>query len=347
MIPGVRAKMRARVTWARAALVAVMLFSASGQAAPELPPSQAALAEARERFQRATDLFEENNYPAALAEFRRAYALAPNFRILYNVGQICFLLQDYPCALDSFQRYLAEGTGQITAQRQADVQRDVGLLEGRVARLRIVADRPGAEVAVNDVVVGKTPLAEPVLVAAGRPRVSARLSGHLPVSKMIEVAGQQTATVELALIPEGVTLGAAGAGIAAGAGAGGAAAAAPTVSLSDRPDRAPAGGSLRPVLGWVVTGALAVAAGTTGFLALRSSSRLEQRRGEFGLNGPAELRDRSRETRRLALASDILAGATVAAAGVSLYFSLSGPSRAEPLAALRIGPGAVVLGGAF
>jgi hypothetical protein len=324
------------------ALLALGAAPGRAAAAPEAAAPDADadvdMAEARQRFRRATELFEERDYPAALAEFRRAHALAPSFRIRYNVGQVCFLLHDYACALDSFQRYLAEGAGQIPVRRRAEVLRDVAQLEGRVARLLIVTDRPGAEITVDDVVVGTTPLAGPVLVAAGRPRVGARLSAHRPVTRTIEVAGQQTAIVELQLVSEGALPGDAGP-VAARAGAGG-------LSLAARP--APAG---RPagrvtLVSWLVTGALAAAAGTTGVLAVRASSQLERRRGQFGLEGPDELRDRARQTRQLALATDILTGATVVAAGVSLYLTLSRPRRGEGLA-LRIAPRAVALGGAF
>ena len=97
------------MTGLAAGLVALMGVLAAPDGAGS--PSSAQMDEAAVRFQRATEMFEENNLSGALAEFRRAQALAPNFRLLYNIGQVCYLLRDYPCALDSFSRYLTEGGG--------------------------------------------------------------------------------------------------------------------------------------------------------------------------------------------------------------------------------------------
>jgi hypothetical protein len=184
-------------------VVAVLVLGASLRvpAAQAKQPGPAELNEAQRRFQRATELFEENNLPGALAEFRKAYSLAPNYRVLYNIGQLCFLMQDNPCAYGAFSSYLAQGGGEIPDKRRQEVQRDLARLQARVAKLRILVDRPGAEVTVDDVAVGTTPLAEPVLVAAGRPRVRATLEGYIPATQVIEVAAMETARVELHMVP--------------------------------------------------------------------------------------------------------------------------------------------------
>ncbi len=186
----------------RAAVAAIVLGAwLAVPAAQAKQPSPAELGEAQRRFQRATELFEENNLPGALAEFRRAHSLAPNYRVLYNIGQLCYLMQDNPCAYGAFSSYLAQGAGEIPEPRRLEVQRDLSRLQARVARLRIIADRPGAEVTVDDVSVGTTPLLEPVLVAAGRPRVRVSLEGYPPATQVVEVAAMETARVEIHLGP--------------------------------------------------------------------------------------------------------------------------------------------------
>jgi hypothetical protein len=163
------------------------------------PPSKADLVEAHRRFQRGTELYEENNLAGALAEFRRAHALAPNYKVLYNIGQLCMLMQDNPCAYTSLSRYLDQGGTDVPAKRRDEVQRDLARLQSRVAKLRIFADKPGAEVTVDDVAVGTTPLSEPVLVGAGRPRIRVELGGYPPVTRVVEVAGMETASVRIRL----------------------------------------------------------------------------------------------------------------------------------------------------
>src|SRR5437660_1118365 len=91
---------RARVLLVATAL-AVLALSPPARA----EETDAVRAEASGRFKRALELFEEDNFAAALVELRKAYALTRNYRVLYNIGQVCFQIQDYVCALESFEGY--------------------------------------------------------------------------------------------------------------------------------------------------------------------------------------------------------------------------------------------------
>ena len=59
--------------------------------------------EGRKHFQAGVQFYKENDFRAALIEFKRAYELAPNFKVLYNLGQTSLELQDYASALRSFE----------------------------------------------------------------------------------------------------------------------------------------------------------------------------------------------------------------------------------------------------
>jgi PEGA domain len=293
-------------------------------------PGKDDVAEAHRRFQRATELYEENNLAGALAEFRRAYALAPSYKILYNVGQLCYLLQDFPCAYDSLTRYLDQGGTEVSGQRREEVQRDLARLQTRVARLRIVVDRPGAEVTVDNVSVGRSPIADPVMVSAGRPQVRVTLPGYAPVTRVIEVAGMDTATVS-------VQLSAVGAPLVPEHSEPPLISSAPPPQEQARPGHA-------PTLAWVATGVLAAGAGTTGALALWSSADLKEKRESLPAD-VADLESRSRRTRRLALATDILIGATAVAAGVATVLTLTRTRHGE--VAVSLSPGGVGVEGSF
>jgi hypothetical protein len=317
-------------------LVAAMSATTWVAPAQAREPTRAEVAEAQRRFQEATELYEQdNNLAGALAEFRRAYALAPNFKVLYNIGQLCYLLQDYPCALTSFSRYLREGGAEVPGPRRDEVQRDVARLQSRVAKLRIVTSKVGAEVVVDNVRVGKTPLDAPVLVGAGRPQVRVTLPGHLPFTRVVEVASMETATVDVELLPfdgsEGALSQRRQLDGAAGPGEGGGVRAA-----ASRPT---------PRLPWVITGVLAVGAGTTGVLALWSAADLKKGRDQFGVQD-SDLASKSNRTKRLALATDILLGATAVSAAVATYMTFAEPSRSEDIA-LVVGPTSIGLAGGF
>src|SRR3954469_12191733 len=131
--------------------------------------AQDAQREANVHFQRAVQLYSEADYRAALVEFKRAYELAPNVTVLYNLGETYYQLQNYAEALTTFERFLAEGG---TAHKQ-EVENAVTVLKTRVGKLDITTSSPGWEISVDDEVVGKTPLAKPVAVSIGRRRLGA------------------------------------------------------------------------------------------------------------------------------------------------------------------------------
>jgi len=87
-------------------LVVICFLLVSGvvhaQGVPVAQPTAGNVEEATQRFKRGLELYEEQDFPNALIEFRRAYELQPSYKILYNLGQVCFQLTEYACALRNF-----------------------------------------------------------------------------------------------------------------------------------------------------------------------------------------------------------------------------------------------------
>jgi hypothetical protein len=109
----------------------------------------------------------------------------------------------------------------------------------------------------------------------------------------------------------------------------------PAAERATRPDLSlarsvPAGRA--PVAPWLMTGALAVAAGASGALALWSSSDLKKRRDQFGVAQKGDLSSKADRTRNLALLTDILLGGTLLAAGVSTFLTVSRSGQATEVA---------------
>jgi PEGA domain len=197
--------MKARLVGRTAlACAALVLSPALAHAAPPAAPAGESdaddnVAKAVSRFKRGQELYTERNFSGALIEFRKAYELAPNYRVLYNVGQVCFQMQDYVCALRSLEQYLADGASEINEARRQSVQAELGSLKARIGYLDIRTNVEGAEISVDDVVVGTTPLKAPVAVSAGRHKTVASLAGRAPVTRTTDVAGQDTARLDLEL----------------------------------------------------------------------------------------------------------------------------------------------------
>ena len=125
----------------------------------------------------ACELFQEEAFRAALAEFQRAYDIAPDFRLLYNIGQTKLELHDYLGAAQSYERYLSTGYLDISPERRAEVEAGTdrtARAHGEREDRRSIAS--GAEVFIDDVKVGTSPIAAVVLINVGGHRVTARTS---------------------------------------------------------------------------------------------------------------------------------------------------------------------------
>lgn len=319
--------MRAKTSFlfavATAAAVAFAAPPAGSQpAAPE--PTKEAREEAATRFRKGFELYKEGDYQAALIEFRRAYDLAPNYNVLYNIGQVYYQLQDYANALNSFEKYLAEGKDQIQAKRKEEVQRDIEKLRARIANIEVTTNVPDVEITLDDVLVGKTPLAKPLVVSAGRHKIGASKEGFKPITKVLDVAGADSLKLPLTLTEEKAVVVAPPTATTTEPPP----PPLPTTTTTAEPPPPPPPRNI-PWVGWAVTGAAGAATVITGVLALGASNDLKELREGPGQTR-ASLDDAASKVSTLALVSDVLLGVTVVAGGISLYLTVAGGSSDSP-----------------
>ena len=168
------------------AIAMVVVFTASAAAAqgpaPALAPAEAT-SEARTHFDRGVAFYDESDYAAALVEFKRAYALAPTWQVLFNIGQAYFQIRNYALALVTLTRFLEEGHDRIPEARRATVEAERADLANRVGHANIESNRPGATITIDDEEVGVTPLGGPALVSVGLRKVKAMAPGNQPARR--------------------------------------------------------------------------------------------------------------------------------------------------------------------
>src|SRR3954469_6030428 len=183
-------------------LLAITSRTALVAAEPAAPAvSASSTTEARERFQRGVALYREGSFDAALAEFRRAYEIAPNYRILYNLAQVQVERHDSVAALNLFGQYLQQGGSELDAERRTQVERDIQSLRGRVADLMVESNVAGAQLTIDGVESGTLPLAGPVQVNSGVRQVTLAKPGYQSVSRSLTIAGAQPLKLALTLQP--------------------------------------------------------------------------------------------------------------------------------------------------
>lgn len=179
-----------------ASALAIMLATPFA-AAQSAPAGAASSSEARTHFERGVTFYNEADYAAALVEFKRAYALAPTWQVLFNVGQSDFQLRDYAGALVTLQQFLDEGKDRVPDERRALVTSELADLANRVGHATITSNAAGAEVTMDDAAVGVTPLSQPVLVSVGIRKLTATLAGRTPIGREVAVAAGETVAVHL------------------------------------------------------------------------------------------------------------------------------------------------------
>ncbi len=300
---------------------ALALALASLVARAEGPPAAAAPASAQEeaasRFKKGLDLFKEGDYQAALIELRRANELAPNYNVLYNIGQVYFQLQDYPNALRSLETYLQEGGKGVDPKRRVEVEKDIEKLKSRVANLEIAVNVPDAEVTIDELSAGKTPLPRSVLVGAGRHRIVVSKPGFVTITRVVEIASAELQKIPIELLETKPLAPAPPPALAPR----------PPPPITAPPPRHPPSRTL-PTIGWAVTGGLAAGAVVTGILALGASSSLKTERTS-GSATRDDLEAARSKTQTLALVTDILTGCAVVTGGLSLYLTLAPTSSSD------------------
>ena len=291
------------------------------------PARDAVLREADGHFRRGVELYDDADMSGALAEFSRAYALVPNYKILYNLGQVAYQQRDYVQALGHFRRYLLEGGAALPRPRRDQVEDDIQHLERRIGHIEILTERidDGSDVLLDDVKVATAPVADPLLANVGQRKLELVRPTGMRSVRLVEVTGGEMAHVEFARPVPGLPA-------SARAGADGSPTTASRASelLSGSADASGRGGEGFPALGtpawvsWAATAALAAGAATTGVLALSASRDLQQRRDTFPL-APGDLDGPARRARGLALTTDCLLAGTLVMATVSLYLTVERP----------------------
>ena len=328
--------MNYRPVWsAMVAMVAVAVLTAPALAqGGKQQVSESDKAEAGEHFRRGADLFQEGIYRGALVELERAYEIAPNYRVLYNIGQTHVALGEYVEAIRAFEAYLHQGGSEVEDERRSEVENEIAQLGRRTGRLTIRVNRAGAVVSVDGTKVGQSPLPGSVPVNVGEHRITAEMEDGATAGQTLRVAGGDALAVDLELDFPKPT---------------------PVVVLPPVQQAAPDTGlSVRQKWGVGLLSAGAGLALVGGGLALAAKSAKEDHDQALEQEpGNAQtLRDTSDQISRRALAADLMfVGAIgLATAGLVVVFTKGRGDREDAQSAelrLRLTPTAVVAEGRF
>ena len=285
--------------------------------------------QARKHFSQGLKLYKEGDFDAALVQFERAYAVKPNYKVLYNIAQSYFELRQYVEARDSLTRYLKDGGDAIDAERRAAVESDLAELQRRIAHLKLTVNVQGASVYVDGKKVGTTPLSQAVDVSEGQRTVAVESADRGSKQRVVRLAGGEELTIDIVFEEPGKTASPA------------------TIGSDTTPPPPPPSRGLGA--GFWVTGigalALGAGAGVTGYLTLKAERDHDDKLGTLGVR-QGELDDSRDKAKTMALTTDILAGGAVVFAGIATVLLITHDAGPHQVG-LAVAPGQLSLRGKF
>jgi hypothetical protein len=318
-----------------ASLVLVLMLTATKLATASPTPSRVdpvqviGSRDAMLHYRQGIEQYDAGAFAASLLSFERAYALSERHDLLFNIGQVQYVLHQFARARGSLEQYLKEGGAHIPETRATEVRRQLAELTRLTGVLRLHLDALPVEIHIQDQHLNPERLRLQVIVDTGVVHITARRERRPVVEREVVVGGGQVVDIAIqfneAIVDEAPV--------------------ADTAAVHDRASAFPA-----PALSWTVAGVAGIGGVATGLATMLTSRHYDELRsrplGTSGEGARARL-DRQRQlVRTLAITSDSLMLAALLAAGIGTYLELTEPAGEHP-SALVLGPAGVALLGQF
>jgi hypothetical protein len=166
--------------------------------APKKPDQTPQQKDADHHFKSGVALFKEAKYAEALAEFERAYEIAPHPLVLYNIAGCHRQLSHYAEAVSYYHRFLDEGKGVVAAARLTTARTELDAILALVARVTVTIAPPidGATLVLDGAPLDHP--AMPLILSPGEHRLIARAAGRRDAERSVRVASGDELSIELA-----------------------------------------------------------------------------------------------------------------------------------------------------
>jgi hypothetical protein len=180
-----------------AALVLVAAAASAQSSGVKL--GDALTGDAKAAYEAGKLLFVDGDFAGAEIKFNAAYDTSKDPRLLWNMAACEKSLRHY-ARTDVFVReYIDKGGALLTDQDRADAKTLLDLIDSFTVKLSINVNESGADVSVDDVAAGTSPLAKPVVVDIGTRRIVVHKDGFKPFEQQLPVGGAATAKLDVKL----------------------------------------------------------------------------------------------------------------------------------------------------
>jgi hypothetical protein len=162
-------------------------------------------AEARWRFDRGLQLYNQKDYRGALAEFQRAYELTQHVQVQFNLALVHAKLDQSAEVVRLLAPLLDTGSPHIEPKQRELARELLVSHRQRLGTLEVSANIDDAVIQVDNIEVGKTP-SGPIPVGAGVHVVSLQAPDYEPRRLEVVVPSQSVRKLQLELRPLQETL---------------------------------------------------------------------------------------------------------------------------------------------
>lgn len=287
--------------------------------------------EAKEHFLKGKALVEEGAYEKAVVELKASFELKKVPIVIYNIALCYDEMHQYADAIKYYKMYLDLKEGQDKYLVE-NIQKRVEVINQFIGYLEIQVDQPGAEVLIDDKLIGTTPLPK-IFIESGDHELIVRKTGYYEIKEQVTVVSdkveKRSFTMEKIIGAAAATPEKGGAGSAVGAGG------AQKGTGKGGGEEKPSKKKLASAPFWAMLGVtLLFTAGvaTTGGLAIRDNEALKGMSASEDWHPVADRRD------KLALTTDILWGAVAASAVTTLVLGFFTDFKKEKKTSISLGP---------
>ena len=176
--------------------------SPSADGPPAAPLATSLTGGAKADYDSAHSLFEIGDFNGALLKFKHAFEVSSDPRLLWNMGACEKELHHYGRAVSLVERYLHEADSRITAETRDNATATLTALRGLSSTATLTGAPGGAQLFVDEELVGTMPLVTPLALDIGSHKIRIEHPEFEPFEQNVDgVTGGGTLTISVAMRP--------------------------------------------------------------------------------------------------------------------------------------------------
>ncbi len=184
------------IRWMTIAALGVGLFLAAGTVAADNK------VEAKKHFKAGVVLFKAENFAGAAVEFEESGKLFKTKGALFNLANCYKALRRYAEVLATLKLLEGEFKGTLSKEMLGGVKQLRDEINSITGDLRVKVNRDGAEIYVDDELVGKSPLPRPLLLGPGYHVLRVEMKGMETYSRKVKLISGANLKLEVNFKPD-------------------------------------------------------------------------------------------------------------------------------------------------